>query len=234
MCWVVKKKKKTASNKVTEKGLKTFLLEGTMFNKKKDKFSVMLLDIASNLKESAEYFHDFKIKNESDLREFADRLKELESKGDSFVHKIILELNKVFITPIEREDILQLAMTMDDILDGIEQSSALFDIYAITNPDEYMVKFVENIRLSADEILTSVNLLADKKLVAMREHAIKIKDYESKCDDLYREAQRQLFANETDPIKVIKYKEMYEVLEGIADSCQNVANTLESIIMKNA
>lgn len=205
-----------------------------MFTKKKDKFAVMLTDIASNLKESAGYFYDFKINNEDDLREFADHLKELESKGDSYVHTVIMELNKVFITPIEREDILSLAMSMDDILDGIEQASALFDIYAITNPDEYMVKFVENIKLSADEILLTVNLLADKKLLDMREHAIKIKDYESKCDDLYREAQRQLFANETDPIKVIKYKEMYDVLEGIADSCQNVANTLESIIMKNA
>jgi uncharacterized protein len=205
-----------------------------MFNKKKDKFSLMLTDIASNLKVSADYFHDFKINNEDDLREFADHLKVLESKGDSFVHSIIMELNKVFITPIEREDILSLAMSMDDIVDGIEQASALFDIYGITNPDEYMSKFVENIKLSAEEILLSVNLVADKKLTAVREHAIKIKDYESKCDDLYREAQRQLFSTETDPIKVIKYKEMYEVLEGIADSCQHVANTLESIIMKNA
>jgi uncharacterized protein len=205
-----------------------------MFNKKKDKFSLMLTDIASNLKVSADYFHDFKINNEDDLREFADHLKVLESKGDSFVHSIIMDLNKVFITPIEREDILSLAMSMDDIVDGIEQASALFDIYGITNPDEYMSKFVENIKLSAEEILLSVNLVADKKLTAVREHAIKIKDYESKCDDLYREAQRQLFSTETDPIKVIKYKEMYEVLEGIADSCQHVANTLESIIMKNA
>ncbi|MED1863006.1 DUF47 domain-containing protein [Fictibacillus nanhaiensis] len=205
-----------------------------MFTKKKDKFMVMLTDIASNLKESTGYFHDFKINNENDLREFADHLKELESKGDSYVHTVIMELNKVFITPIEREDILSLAMSMDDILDGIEQSSALFDIYAITNPDQYMVKFVEYIKLSADEILLTVNLLSEKKLLDMREHAIKIKDYESKCDDLYREAQRELFSTQTDPIKVIKYKEMYEVLEGIADSCQNVANTLESIIMKNA
>ncbi|MFC0187543.1 DUF47 domain-containing protein [Fictibacillus aquaticus] len=205
-----------------------------MLNKKKEKFSVMLTDIASNLKVSAEYFHDFKIKNESSLREFADHLKNLESKGDSYVHTVITELNKVFITPIEREDILQLAMSMDDILDGIEGSSALFDIYAITNPDEYMVKFVENIKLSADEILLAVNLLADKKLLDMRQHAIKIKDYESKCDDLYREARRQLFATEKDPIKVMKYKEIYDILEEIADSCQHVANTLESIIMKNA
>ncbi len=65
---------------------------------------------------------EYKIKNASDLKEFSMRMKEYESKGDSFIHEIIMELNKAFITPIEREDILQLAMSMDDVLDGLDHS----------------------------------------------------------------------------------------------------------------
>ncbi|QBM64958.1 DUF47 family protein, partial [Bacillus thuringiensis] len=83
-----------------------------VFKSKKDKFSEMLMNVSENLKEGAQFFVEYKIKNASDLKEFSMRMKEYESKGDSFIHEIIMELNKAFITPIEREDILQLAMSM--------------------------------------------------------------------------------------------------------------------------
>ena len=77
------------------------------------------MNVSENLKEGAQFFVEYKIKNASDLKEFSMRMKEYESKGDSFIHEIIMELNKAFITPIEREDILQLAMSMDDVLDEL-------------------------------------------------------------------------------------------------------------------
>ncbi|NRG43966.1 DUF47 family protein, partial [Bacillus sp. CRN 9] len=73
-----------------------------------------------------------------------------------------------------------------------------------------------------------------KKLLKIREHAIKIKDYESKCDGVLRQSIKHLFSVEKDPIRIIQYKEIYENLEEIADSCQTVANAFETIIMKNA
>jgi uncharacterized protein len=203
------------------------------FNKK-DKFSVLLSEIAVNLKESANFFADYKLKNVSDLQIFFEKMKEYETRGDSYVHDIIKELNNAFITPLEREDILHLAMSMDDVLDGFEQCAALFEMYSITQADEFMLKLVEAIRNATIEIEKAIELLTNKKLLQIRSHAIIIKDYESKCDGILRQSIKQLFATEKDPIRIIQYKEIYENLENIADSCQGVANTLETIIMKNA
>ncbi|PLR67607.1 MULTISPECIES: DUF47 domain-containing protein [Bacillaceae] len=202
--------------------------------RRKDKFSEMLSQISENLKETGQYFVDYKINNANDLKVFSETIKDYESKGDTFVHTIIMELNKAFITPIEREDILQLAMIMDDVLDGIEHSAALFEMYSVTKPTDYMVKFVDTINECTIEIAKSIDLLSNKKLSDIRTHAIRLKELESNCDNYLRTAVKNLFAIEKDPIKIIQYKEIYETLEEIADSCQGVANTLETIIMKNA
>ncbi|MFP5110788.1 DUF47 domain-containing protein [Bacillaceae bacterium C204] len=202
--------------------------------KKVDKFSVLLSNISANLKESANFFTDYKLKNVSDLKIFSEKMKELETKGDTYVHEVIKELNDAFITPIEREDILHLAMSMDDVLDGLEGCAALFEMYSITNADDFMKKFVDAIQGSVHEIDKAVELLSNKKLQQIREHAIKIKDFESNCDNILRQSIKNLFTVEKDPIRIIQYKEIYENLEDIADYCQTVANTLETIIMKNA
>ncbi|MBY0096205.1 DUF47 domain-containing protein [Mesobacillus maritimus] len=202
--------------------------------KKKDKFGLLLHNISSNLKEATTYFSDYKLNNVSDLKIFSEKMKEYETKGDSYVHEVIKELNNAFITPIEREDILALTMTMDDVLDGLEHTAALFEMYSIINADDFMLQFVDAIKNCAFEIQDSIDLLTTKKLPQIREHAIKIKDYESKCDGIQRQSIKHLFSVEKDPIRIIQYKEIYENLEDIADYCQNVANTLETIIMKNA
>lgn len=205
-----------------------------VFKNKKDKFSTLLEHIAANLKESTNFFVEYKLSSKEDTKLFSEKMKEFESKGDTYVHEIIMELNNSFITPIEREDILALSMIMDDVLDGMEQTAALFEMYSIFQADEYMQKFVSAITKCVDEIEISIGLVFSKKLPDVRPHAIRIKELESMCDDYLRESIKHLFAVETDPIKLIKYKELYESLEEVADSCQGVANTLESIIMKNA
>lgn len=205
-----------------------------MFFKKEDQFSVHLRKMADNLVESTNYFVEYKLQNELDLKEFATEMKKYEHAGDSIVHAIIHDLNKVFITPIEREDILALATHMDDILDGLESTANLFDVYQIKEVDEYMLQFVENIKKSVDEISVAIDLIAQKKLLDMRDHIIRIKDYESKCDEILRTSLRYLFQKENDAITIIKYKDVYEELEVVADSCENVAKTFDAIIMKNA
>ena len=202
--------------------------------KKDDKFNVLLNKISSNLKESANFFTEYKLKNVSDLKIFSEKMKEYETKGDIFVHEVITQLNDAFITPIEREDILQLTMSMDDVLDGLEGCAALFEMYSMTQADEFMLNFVESIQGSVEEIDKAIALLSNKKLLQIREHAIKIKDFESRCDNILRQSIKHLFTVEKDPIRIIQYKEIYETLEDIADYCQTVANTLETIIMKNA
>ena len=161
-------------------------------------------------------------------------MKFYENKGDRLVHQVIHDLNKVFVTPIEREDILSLATSMDDVLDGMESTAALLEVYSIDKADDYMLKFLNYIQKSVKEIAECIELISKKKLVEMRGHIIKIKDYESKCDELRRNSIKNLFANERDPITIIKYKEIYEELERVTDYCEALANTFEAIIMKNA
>jgi len=205
-----------------------------MLFKKEDKFSVQLKKISTNLVKSTSFFTEYVNDDQNDLKDFAIVMKDHEHAGDDLVHVIIHELNKVFITPIEREDILALAMSMDDVLDGLESTAALFEMYGLKEVDEYMLEFTKNIQKATEEIDKAVDLLNKKKLIEMRRHVIRIKDYESKCDDVLRVSIKDLFQKEKDPIRIIQYKEIYEYFEDTADYCQDVANTFEAIIMKNA
>lgn len=203
-------------------------------SKKPDPFFLSLLKIAENVRDGAHYADDFRVNTVADLKEISVNLKNYETAGDSLIHDLIVMLNKSFMTPIEREDILQLAITMDDILDGIDNFTAHLEMFSLTEIDESMRTFLGYIVKSTDEIVKAMELLAQKKLLKMHEHSILIKDYERKCDEVLRSSIKQLFLNEKDPIRIIQFKDIYEQLEDIADYCQNVANTLETIIMRNA
>ncbi|WP_088041520.1 DUF47 domain-containing protein [Bacillus sp. EAC] len=205
-----------------------------MFGQKNNLFFDMLLNIAENLYSSSKYYVDFNSNKAADLKIFSQEMKKFETKGDTLVHELIVELNKTFITPIEREDILQLALKMDDVLDGLEHCSAMFEMYSINQSDDYMHKFINNLHSASGEILNAVKLLSKKKFLEIRVHAIQIKDYESQCDVLLRSSIKELFKKEWHTVKIMQFKEIYEVLEAVSDSAQDVANMLEQIIMRNA
>src|SRR5690625_4432306 len=206
-----------------------------MFNfKKTDPFFTALLQIAEHVQEAVHYAHNFKIKSVADLKEVSIQLKNYEREGDALIYELTTKLNTSFMTPIEREDILQLSIKMDDILDGIEHFAAHLEMFSLTDIDEYVQSFMENIVTSTDEIVKALQLLSKKKLVEMRDHAILIKQLESICDEIYRTSIKQLFIKEQDPIRIIQLKDIYEQLEDVADYCEDVANTIETIIMRNA
>ena len=206
-----------------------------MFSQRKpDPFFVALLTIAELVQESIHYANDFKVDTAADLKEVSIRLKKYEKEGDALIYELTTKLNKSFMTPIEREDILQLSLRMDDILDGMEHFAAHLEMFSLIEIDQYVQLFMDNIVKSTDEIVKAIKLLSRKKLVEMRDHAVLIKEYEGICDEIFRTSVKQLFINEKDPIRIIQYKDIYEQLEDIADYCQDVANTLETIIMRNA
>ena len=206
-----------------------------MLGKKKDVFFETLERISDNLLDSTERFKSgIKDKANKDSAAFAKMMKELEKTGDRYTHSIYAALNKTFVTPIEREDILALATSLDDVLDGIEACASRFDMYEINMNDEYLQGFSETIYESALEIQKGIKLLSAKKLLAIREHTIKINDLENEADELLRKAIKELFLTVKDPIELIKYKEVYEMLELATDACEDVANTLDSIIMRNS
>lgn len=201
--------------------------------KKKDIFFETLENMADTIVQAADYF----AQNVADLQDvtlFAGEMKKYESRCDEFTHTIIKELNKTFITPLERDDIMELTTTMDDVLDGLEATASRFYMYQLQQPDEYIVQFADILRQSAYEIQKAVHLLSRKKLLALREHTIRLNDLENQGDELLRICVKNLFATVNDPIELIKRKEIYERLETTTDSCEHVANKLESIIMRNS
>lgn len=206
-----------------------------MFNfNKTDPFFTALLQIAEHVQEAIHYADDFKIESVADLKEVSIKLKNYEREGDTLIYELTTKLNTSFMTPIEREDILQLSIKMDDILDGIEHFAAHLEMFSLTEIDEYVHSFMENIVKSTDEIVKALQLLSKRKLVEMRDHAVLIKQLESICDEIYRTSIKQLFITEKDPIRIIQLKDIYEQLEDISDYCEDVANTIETIIMRNA
>ncbi|EON70535.1 DUF47 domain-containing protein [Lysinibacillus sphaericus] len=206
-----------------------------MFNSnKQDPFFQALLKISKNVKEGIYYAHNARIQDIDALKEIAVTMKQYETSGDKLIHELIVMLNKSFMTPIEREDILALANKLDDVIDGMEGCIAHFNMYNLTEVTEPMRQFLTYIAKSTDEMVQAMELLNSKKLVEMRKHSIQIKDYERECDEIFRSSMKQLFIQEKDPLRIIVFKDIYEQFEDIADSCQTVANTIETIIMRNA
>ncbi|ANS73189.1 hypothetical protein AWM70_00145 [Paenibacillus yonginensis] len=201
--------------------------------KKKDIFFQTLENMADTIVQAADYFTAH-VSDFDNISDFAKAMKEYEKKCDEFVHTTIKELNKTFITPIERDDIMGLVTTMDDVIDGLEATVSRFYMYHLGNPDKYIVQFGEILRNSAYEIQKAVHLLSSKKLLAIREHTIRLNDLENQGDELLRICINELFKSVTDPIELIKKKEIYERLETTTDACEHVANMLESIIMRNS
>lgn len=201
--------------------------------KKKDIFFKTFEEMADTIVEACEYFAKG-LSDLSDVATFAKTMKEFESKCDKYTHTILKELNKTFITPIEREDIMALTTSLDDVLDGIEACASRFEMYNIREKDENIQKFGDIIVRSAQEIKKAIYLLTERKLLAMRANCIELNELENQADDLLRVCIKGLFTNVKDPIELMKRKEIYEMLEETTDFCEDVANTLESIIMRNS
>ncbi|EFM10734.1 Putative phosphate transport regulator [Paenibacillus curdlanolyticus YK9] len=204
-----------------------------MFFNKKDIFFKTLEEMADTLVVAVEYFGQH-VTNLQDVTAFAKQMKNYETQCDKYTHTILTELNKTFITPIEREDIMALTTSLDDVLDGIEACASRFEMYQIKEHDEYIALFADNLVRSSHQIKKAIYLLTEKKLLAMREPNIAINELENQADDLLRVSITNLFKNVKDPIELIKRKEIYERLEQTTDYCEDVANTLETIIMRNS
>lgn len=205
-----------------------------LFTSNRDRqFFSLLRDAAQNLVESAQVFWDLsQATGRSD--EYAARLKDLEKRGDRYTHDLITLLNKLFVTPLDREDILRLAVVLDDVVDGLEAAASRIFIYRIDEDNRYIREFASLIMGQTEEIVQAIEHLQAKDLLRIRENAVQINVLENQGDDLLREALANLLNNERDPVRIIKLKEIFETLETVTDRAEDVANALESVVMKHA
>ena len=162
----------------------------------------------------------------------ADEIKEVEHKCDFLTHGIIQRLNRTFVTPLDREDIHELARSLDDVMDAIDAAAAVIRLYKITRVRAGAKRLVEIVCDSLDGITEALHALERRDGVL--EMAARIKQLEHEADRVHQDAIVELFDQERDPISVIKWKEIFDFLEAATDRCEDVANLLEGVVVKHA
>ncbi|ENZ02372.1 DUF47 domain-containing protein [Clostridium thermobutyricum] len=203
------------------------------FNPREDKFFVMFIDEAKNIHESAILLKKG-FENLDNKNEIAKLLGDLEHKGDLMVHDNIIELNNAFITPIDREDIFRIIKKMDNVLDDIDSAANRLIMYDIKEVTEESLEMCDMIIEITSELL---KLMEELKKIGKRNSMVEkireINAIEHKGDKLYRRTITNLFKN-TDPIEIIKWKDIYLILENTLDSCEQIAAIVEGVVMKHA
>ena len=161
----------------------------------------------------------------------ADEIKEVEHKCDFLTHGIIQRLNRTFVTPLDREDIHELARSLDDVMDAIDASATLVRLYRLDTVRFGVRELAQNITTCTKELRFALDALEQNKGVTT--HAVEINRLENEADRTHQEAVGRLFDDEKDPIVVMKWKEMLDLLEAATDRCEDVANVLEGVVVKH-
>lgn len=159
-------------------------------------------------------------------------IKDLEHQGDEVTHELVRTLNRTFVTPFDREDILALASSLDDVLDYIEEISDTVTLYKIETIPPAAVEMADLIVKAVAQLQKGVSNL--ERLKGMEEYGIEVHRLENLGDTASRRAIADLFAGGHDALEVIKVKEFLTLLEDALDRCEDVANILEAITIKNA
>jgi predicted phosphate transport protein (TIGR00153 family) len=200
-----------------------------------DHFFVLLEESTQNLIKAGEELKKLPLcKTHGQRVEAAQRIKDIEHDGDSITHRIFSELNSTFVTPLDREDIHELASALDDILDHIDGCANRFALYKITRVPKSVPALIDVLILSIQELKNGVHLLRNlNKADDLQTSFMKVNEYENQADDIFDQAVADLFDKEKDPIQIIKLKEVLVGLETATDKCEDAANVLEGILIKH-
>ncbi len=164
-------------------------------------------------------------------RERLRDIRELEHEGDRLTHEVINLLNRTFVTPFDRDDMYRLASVIDDVCDHIDEAADNIDAYEVRDVPEKARQQAEVIHRAASRLHEAVERLegfkdSSRQLAALRE-------LEDEGDRLSREAIADLFRSGADPLTIIRWKDIHEQLEEAVDACENAADVLEAILVKN-
>ena len=195
-------------------------------------FFDLLEEVAATVDEGAaaltEMLNDFR-----DVPTKQRHIKDIEHRGDELVHNVFEELNKTFITPIDREDIQALASELDNVLDMVDAAANRLQLYDVDRPTEAMIRLGGVIAEATHLLKDAVGMIRNMRQGDEVERiAVEVHRLENVADDVMNNAVAALF-KEKDPIRIIKFKEIIEVLEQATDYCEDVANVLSDIVAKN-
>lgn len=163
---------------------------------------------------------------------YVDAIKRLEHEADQVTHEVVNRLDRTFITPLDREDIHRLASDLDDVMDAMDGTARRAQIFGIGEAPPGVKQLTEVIERMVAVLAEGVARL--KKGNDVMQYCVEAKKLEEEGDAIYHESLGDLFANERDALEIIKWKELYDKLEGTLDQSEDVANVLESITLKHA
>jgi predicted phosphate transport protein (TIGR00153 family) len=170
------------------------------------------------------------LKNYSDLDRRAGRVLDIEHEGDELTHEVMRRLNTTFVTPFDREDIYQLASNLDDVLDNVEAAAEYLQLHRIDEPLPQMVSLAETLASAAR--LTATAMPGLRKMKGLDSYWVEINRLENEGDRLYRRTIAELFSGDYKAMDVLKYEKIIEEIEQAIDRLEDVANTVESIALK--
>ena len=188
----------------------------------------------SHAVEAASFFREVASKGEV-TEDMLSKMEEIEHRGDDAAHTIIEQLNKTFITPFDREDIYALTKELDDVIDMINTIVSRLRIYHITGVDKNLVEFAAVIELSVHAMARAVAGLRNiKNVQCVFDACVEVNRLENVGDTMRDRVLEDLLATEKDPIMVIKWKDIYQDAETVLDVCEDVAQVVDSIMVKQA
>ncbi|SFH29345.1 DUF47 domain-containing protein [Pedobacter insulae] len=208
----------------------------SFFTPKDKKFQPLFEQAGSNVLKIAEALLVVVTTNDMEKRKEAIKeVERLEHVGDDITHTIFIELSKNFITPFDREDIHTLASAIDDIADYIHASAGNIELYQLTNIGDAMIKLAELLVEMCGDLEKAIKELRSfKNIRVIADACVRINSAENQADYVCNLAIARLFEFETNAIELIKQKEVLQTLEIATDKCEDAANVLESILVKNA
>jgi uncharacterized protein len=197
---------------------------------REEKFYDDFLAMADELNQGARLLEEM-LAGQRPIWDKAEEIKQVEHKCDFLTHGIIQRLNRTFVTPIDREDIHELARSLDDVMDAIDASAALIRLYRLDTVRFGANELARVISASTKELHVALEALQKKQGVSR--HAIEINRLENEADRIHQESVQRLFDEERDPLMVMKWKETLDFLEEATDRCEDVANVLEGVVVKH-
>jgi len=204
------------------------------FLPREEKFFDLFEESARNLVRAAQILAEL-LENWQDVEEKVRQITELEHHGDNITHRIIAQLHRTFVTPIDREDIAQLAERMDDVMDCIEGAAVAMVLYGVEMPTERAKELADILVRVTSEVSEAIpNLRHRKRLSQVPAHCIEINRLENEADSVIRSALAELFHDKVEIGDVIKWREIYEHMENATDRCEDIANILEGVMIKRA
>jgi predicted phosphate transport protein (TIGR00153 family) len=197
---------------------------------REEKFYSDFLSMATELQKGARLLEEM-LAGDRPIWDKADEIKEVEHKCDFLTHEIIQRLNRTFVTPIDREDIHELARSLDDVMDAIDASAAVIRLYRLDSVRFGARELAKVISTSTLEIHHAIAAMSNRKSLAV--HSVEINRLENEADRIHQQGVGRLFDEETNPIAVMKWKETLDFLEEATDRCEDVANVIEGVAVKN-